>query len=281
MQLKAYFPGAIYPTISITGNKCLLNCSYCRGRYLDGMVSAVTPELLYQAAKSLKKKAAKGILVSGGFDKDGVLPIRPFLPTIRRIKEELGLLVSVHPGLVDREMACLLRESKIDIVDFQLVVDPIVIKEMQGLERGPLGYMESLDALMKYGPPYIVPHIPIGFRDGDATTEKEAVDLAKDYDPYLLTVLFSIPPPTSAIQGFISDLEKLLSFLRYARSSKYETAIGCMRPPKMRESLDVYAVEERLVDRVAVPDLRVVNKFGMKVIRACCSIPNEFIHLFS
>jgi hypothetical protein len=49
----------------------------------------------------------------------------------------------------------------------------------------------------------------------------------------------------------------------------------------MRESLDVYAVEERLVDRVAVPDLKVVDKFGMKVIRACCSLPNEFLHLFS
>ncbi|MEM3403003.1 MAG: radical SAM protein [Nitrososphaeria archaeon] len=281
MPLKAYFPGAIYPAISITGSKCLLNCSYCRGRYLDGMIGAETPELFYQVVKSLKQRSAKGILVSGGFDKDGVLPVKPFLPVIRRIKEELGLLVSVHSGLVNKEMACLLRESKVDIVDFQLVVDSIVIKELQGLKRGSLDYIRSLDVLMKYGPSYIAPHIPIGFRGDDATTEKEAVDLAKDYNPYLLTVLFFIPTSTPPIQPSIPKLEKLLNFLRYARSSKYETAIGCMRPPKMKRSLDVYAIEERLVDRVAVPDLVVAKKFNMKVIRACCSLPNEYLRFFS
>jgi uncharacterized radical SAM superfamily protein len=97
-----------FPTISITGNACALNCKHCGGKVLETMNSALTPEKLFELGLKLKKNGAKGCLVSGGCLTDGSVPLDDFVPELERFKRELGLTVFVHTG-VKQETAIALK----------------------------------------------------------------------------------------------------------------------------------------------------------------------------
>lgn len=148
-MIEAYIPGSRFPDISITGSSCQLQCDYCRARYLRLMEHVMTPKQLYDTIRSLVKRGARGILISGGFDRDGRLPIEPFLPVIRDAKRDFDVVVSVHAGLVNRELAEKLRSHGIDIVDYELILDPYVIKAIKHLRKEPEDFIRSYEILIK------------------------------------------------------------------------------------------------------------------------------------
>ncbi|RLE50075.1 MAG: hypothetical protein DRJ33_07710 [Candidatus Methanomethylicota archaeon] len=73
--LKSYTPYPRFASISITGSRCELLCKHCQGHYLSQMIPAETPEKFLAVIEKLAKKDVKGILVSGGFDRSGKLPL--------------------------------------------------------------------------------------------------------------------------------------------------------------------------------------------------------------
>ncbi|MCD6208587.1 MAG: radical SAM protein, partial [Thermoproteales archaeon] len=117
-MVDAFIPGSKFAAVSITGSKCWLNCKYCMGKYLKGMEHTPTPHHLKAFAKKFYKQGGRGILISGGFTREGKLPFTPFLQTIREIKKEYDFVISVHPGLVNKDDAENLRLAGVDIVDF-------------------------------------------------------------------------------------------------------------------------------------------------------------------
>ena len=278
-MVKAFIPGERYPTLSITGGRCALRCKYCMGRYLRGMVSTPSPKMLYDTVKRLYRNGARGVLISGGFDLEGRLPIKPFLQVIRDLKRDLDIVISVHCGLVDREAAGELRRAGIDVVDYEFMVDPLVIGEVAGLKsRGPSDFIESLRCLIEEGPPYVSPHIPIGLRYGKLGGEWEAIETLREFDPYLVVFLVFVPTEGTPMGKLPPPKEtEIIAVLDYARSRFREVAMGCMRPPKLKSTLDPELVERELVDRIAVPHKSVIEKYRLEVIHACCSMPNELI----
>src|SRR5512137_3052819 len=82
------FHGDRFPTISVTGRACSLNCKHCGGRVLSTMHSAETPEKLFALAEGLKTNGAAGFLVSGGCLLDGSVPLEKFTPVLGKIKRE-------------------------------------------------------------------------------------------------------------------------------------------------------------------------------------------------
>jgi len=281
MEIIAFSPGESYPTISITGTTCALGCLYCQGYYLKNMHSAMTPADLYSTVRNLHAKGARGILISGGFNKDGLLPVRQFLPTIKKIKKDFDLLISLHPGLVDKVLATEIRMSNIDIVDYELIIDPFVIRGVKGLNKSPLDYIKSLKFLTKFGPAYIVPHLLIGLRYGAIAIEKETIDSLLDYDPYLVTFLTFIPTRNTSMANCNSpEKEDLIELFSYARKLRGEIALGCMRPQKYKDDTEHLLIEKRLIDRIAVPSYKIVKKYNLNIIKACCSMPREFLPKF-
>ena len=282
MMPTAYIPGQRYPAVSITGTRCSLMCDYCRAYYLKGMYSVSSPHELYKLANKLYEKGARGLLISGGFNSRGELPIRPFLPTIREIKRDFNMIISVHSGLVSKETARSLGDAGIDVVDYELLTDRVVIRDVMHLRRKEDDFLKGLKWLMEEGPPYVAPHIPIGFHYGRITMEREALEEVSALKPYILifivfrptkgTPMESIPPPP------VEDVVKLLQSAR--KEFGGEIALGCMRPPEYKSSLDEIVIERGLVDRIAVPRWQVVRKYGMREVRACCSIPKDLMSLF-
>ena len=89
-----------FPTISVTGNSCALNCKHCGGKVLETMHPALSQQELFELGVKLKQNGAKGCLVSGGCLPDGSVPLERFVPVLERFKRELGLTVFVHTGII-------------------------------------------------------------------------------------------------------------------------------------------------------------------------------------
>ncbi len=94
-----------FPTISVTGTACALNCRHCGGKVLETMRSALSPKELFELCTKLKRDGAQGCLISGGCMPDGSVPLDRFVGAIGRIKRELGLTVFVHTGVINFETA--------------------------------------------------------------------------------------------------------------------------------------------------------------------------------
>ncbi len=283
MNVKAFIPGKKFPDISITGTSCPLNCAYCEAYYLHGMEPAPTPKKLYDTVRYLVKRGAKGVLISGGFDLQGKLPIEPFLPTIKDIKRDFDIVVSIHQGLVDKDLALKLREAGVDIVDYEMILDPYVIKNIKNLKsKDPEDYIKSFEILEEFGPYFIAPHIPLGFNYGRILHEYKVIDILTDFDPYILVFLVFIPTKgTRMSDSPIPDPKDVIKIISYARRKFKKTlALGCMRPWKIKYLVDPYLIEKSIVDRITNPPKSIIKKYNLKVIEACCSVPKELLHKF-
>lgn len=85
--------------------------------------------------RKMNARGVKGFLVSGGFDKEGSLHVRKYLPVMRKLKNELGVIFNVHPGVQGKDVVEEMSDA-IDIVDFEFTFTEAEIKE-KGLKRSP------------------------------------------------------------------------------------------------------------------------------------------------
>jgi uncharacterized radical SAM superfamily protein len=154
-----------FPTISITGTSCALNCKHCGGKILETMHPAFTPEKLFEICAELKLKGALGCLVSGGCQPNGAVPLKPFVPTLERIKRDLGLTVLVHTGIVDFATAKALKNAGVDAALIDIIGSEETIKEICNLYVTIEDYTNSLNALHESGLPFM-PHIVVGLHNG-------------------------------------------------------------------------------------------------------------------
>ena len=281
-ELQAFRPGVRFPAISITGTRCELRCKYCSGRYLKGMIPAETPEELWRVCVSLAERGAEGVLLSGGYTREAVLPIRPFLRTLRAIKEQLGLTLAIHPGLVDYGLAEELAAAGVDIALCELIGDRATVREALGIDRGPEDYMASLLALREAGVPYLAPHVCLGIWGGELAGELNALKIAREAKPEVLVLIVFIPtrgtPYADRRPPELADVAKLMAISRLMFPD-VPVALGCMRPrrPPYRERLDVMAVELGL-NRIALPAraaVRAAEERGLAVKwrDVCCAVP--------
>lgn len=87
-EIRFYYPLPRFPSISVTGNRCSLNCKHCAGRYLKQMKAAQRPEALKKLLKNLNEHGATGCLISGGSDKNGSIPLSEFYDVLSWAKRE-------------------------------------------------------------------------------------------------------------------------------------------------------------------------------------------------
>ena len=281
-EVGFFRPWEKFPPISITGTRCELMCKYCRGRYLRGMLHAETPEELWELCCSLARKGISGVLISGGFNREGVLPIRPFLKTIEALKEELGLKIAIHPGLVDRDLAEDLASAGVDVAMCDVVGDEYTIREVIGLSNvGPEDYMASLIALREAGIPALAPHVCLGVAGGELRGELRALRMAEAISPEVLVLLVFLPTRGTPFWGLsppgIMDVAKLMVIARLLLP-KCTISLGCMRPKgRYKALLDPLAV--RLgVNRIALPSRTAIEealRLGLKPrwYDICCAVP--------
>jgi uncharacterized radical SAM superfamily protein len=169
---QANFPPGIgfdYPLrtlcVSLTGERCELDCAHCGGQYLKHMVPV----------RQADPQGATSCLVSGGCDHRGRVPVTSHLDMVEQLRP--GRIMNWHTGLISREEAETIAPY-VDVVSLDFVVDNETIREVYGLEATAEDYVSTYDLLRGYAT--VVPHITAGLRGGLISGEYRALDILGD-----------------------------------------------------------------------------------------------------
>ncbi|MDD1777776.1 MAG: radical SAM protein [Candidatus Helarchaeota archaeon] len=283
--LHCFYPGDLFPAISITGSQCALHCKHCNKHYLSLMIPAERPEKLWEVCKNLEATGKIGCLISGGYNEQAMLPFEQFIPVIKQIKDKTKLVLNVHTGLVSREIALKLGEAGVDIVSFDVVGDEKTIQEMYGLKKSPENYLQSLKFLRGSKIRYIVPHICIGLNQGRLEGEIRALTLIKGTNPDIIVFLGLIPTENTPIQNLLPPSPKEIAKIIATARLLFPTiplSLGCMRPGKIiRNEIDKLAIQAG-VNRIEIPTQQAIQyaiQKGLQIQKhsSCCATPLKLL----
>jgi uncharacterized radical SAM superfamily protein len=217
--------------VSLTGDRCGLQCAHCGGHYLCHM----------QPVWDAQVEGAPSALISGGCDPEGRVPVTEHLDQIRQISQ--GRRLNWHVGLIsEQEMQAI--APYVQVVSFDVVGDRETIHEVYGLDKTPADYAATYAMLRRYAP--VVPHITVGLRGGHVGHERPAMDMLAQLGLDALVFIVLIPTPgTRYADCSPPEVEQVALLLAEARQRFPLTPIhlGCMRPRgDYRTRLDPLAV---------------------------------------
>ncbi|MEM1573651.1 MAG: radical SAM protein [Candidatus Methanomethylicaceae archaeon] len=251
-------------SISITGDKCSLMCEHCKGVFLKNMKYAFTINEILRAFQNAKNKGMKFVLISGGFDKYGKLPISNFLNIIKKAKEETGLIVEIHLGLYKN-----LEEVKgIDAILLDVIGSQDTIKNYIKGEWNVEDYEFVMKEAKKFIP-LVAAHILIGVDNGKIKGEYNAIDMAIRANVDALSIL-------TLINGGCK-IEDIKNVMKYARDNyNGHLTLGCMRTKgSMRLIIEKIAIDYGY-NGIANPSNESIiyaKNLGLEVkeVLACCA----------
>ncbi len=269
-----------FVAISVTGRHCDLRCSHCRGILLESMIPADNPEVFLQVVDRLRSSGALGILVSGGANRNGEVPLWEFIPAIRSIKEKNPQFkVIAHTGLVNKETASGLKEAGVDQILIDVIGDDETIRGIYHLDKHVEDYEETLTLLKEMGH-RLAPHIIIGHHFGEIRGEWRALEMVTHIgvETIVLVILkpiglngrgqMRIPRPEETSK--ISAIARILN-------PSIPIRMGCIRPahPWKAEMERGFILSG--VNTIAYPlqgTIDFAKEIGLKTrfIEMCCSI---------
>ena len=265
--------------VSVTGTACALQCDHCKTSVLKGMISVSPQAGLFEIARGLVEQGTEGILVSGGSTRSGRVPLEPHLRDMRRIRDELGMRVIVHSGVVAPGLAKGLADAGVEGVMLDVIGAQQTIREVYHLDLDVEDFERSIGLLAEQGL-RIIPHIVLGLHYGRMLGEWRALEMIRRHPvstlilvvltPLVGTPMESIPPP---------PLEDVVAFFAHARAAMPDTRInlGCGRPMgAMKVALDKAAVDHGL-NGIAYPAEGIVEYARASGLRPgyfeyCCSL---------
>ncbi len=223
-------PTATTP-ISVTGARCGLNCAHCGGHYLAHM----------QPIGEAQPNGARSLLISGGCDAQGRVPVAPHLETIAQLRR--GRRLNWHLGLVKPEDLEGLPPL-VDVISFDIVGDAETARQVYGLNVTLDDYVQTLRHLRQVAP--VVPHVTIGLYGGQIRAERAALEaLAAEGVERVILIVFIPTPGTRYAACTPPPLDEVASLLADARCLLPQAGLylGCMRPHgRYRQQLDELAV---------------------------------------
>ncbi len=256
--------------VSLTGPACALDCAHCGGHYLEPMLP------LAGLSQDPRLAQARSLLISGGCDRRGRVPVRAHLEQVRALRP--GRRLNWHVGLIERADLEAIRDL-VDVVSFDLVGDDETIAEVYGLEATVEEYRATYRMLRQQVP--VIPHITIGLRGGRISGERAALRLLQEEGAEAIVFLVLIPTPGTRYAACTPPApEEVARLLAEARLVFPETPLllGCMRPAgPYRAELDPLAVRAG-VNRIVKPhpaalDVARSLGLGLEMNQECCVLP--------
>jgi uncharacterized radical SAM superfamily protein len=196
------------------------------------MEPTMTPDKLINRCMEIKVQGGEGVLISGGSDSKGHVPLDQFGEAIRIIKNELDLKVVVHTGLVSEETARILAAAKIDAAMLDIIGDDQVSAAVYHINDGPMKMERSLQLLQKNGIP-TVPHVLVGLDYGQLNGEIQALEMISKTNPAAVVIIALSPIRKTPMEhANPPSPENIGKVITVARLSMEQTPIllGCARP---------------------------------------------------
>jgi hypothetical protein len=240
------------------------------------------PGRLISFCEKINDEGCVGALLSGGFDKRGrLLNLENMLKPIKKVKKETDLLIAIHPGFVDEDLARELANAKVDIALIDCIGSKATIKEILGIDASPDDYLDTLENLTDAGIP-IAPHICIGLHYGKLKGEIEALKMIKEScDPSVIIFIIFRPTKGTEMENFsppsIGDISKVIKKARETFPNA-DLSLGCMRPRNLlREEIEIAALKNG-VNRMVIPSKKTLDEamkmgYEIKEIDGCCALP--------
>ncbi|BCS95763.1 radical SAM family protein [Desulfoluna limicola] len=221
-----------FVNVSVTGSRCALSCEHCNRNLLRTMIPAETPERLKQIAELLAGQGGRGMLVSGGADSRGGVPLAMFADAIRHARS-LGLVVLAHTGIIEKSTAERLKESGVDQVLMDVIGHRRTIRDVYHLNRAPDDYLDAMRICREAGLD-VVPHVVVGLHFGQVLGEYNALKMIREAGVQSLVLVVLNPMPgtgmaSEALPPF-SDVERVFSCARMWNPEVF-LSLGCARPP--------------------------------------------------
>lgn len=269
--ITACYVGSEFPSVSVTGSHCDQMCEHCKAVYLRKMVPVESDKDLIDLAHSLSENNGNGMLISGGCDRNGTVPVLDHVDAIKEVSDK-GLLINIHTGFIGYTEARKLADAGVSCFSVDIHQDPGVIKMALHLEdREPDDYSELLDALLRTGVK-VVPHVTVGFGYYDLVRSGQLI-LSKGLRDVVLLAL--IPTKGTAIEDFRLTEDAVIDAVSVLSSMGLRVTLGCMRDRTMR-NLEVRCIEsgvKRLVNPTFETLKWAANKgYVVKTERQCCAL---------
>jgi uncharacterized radical SAM superfamily protein len=269
-----------FAAISVTGGRCDLRCAHCKGKLLESMIPAEHPETFLRIADQLRLNGAHGILVSGGADQEGGVPLKKFIPSIRELKERaLEFKVIVHTGLIRREIAEELRGAGVDQILIDVIGDDDTIHEVYRLNKKVGDYEETLWMLKEMG--YrLAPHIIIGHHFGELRGEWRALEMVTRVGvETIVLVIFKTLNAAERNHFKVPEPEETSKIFAIARilNPDIPVRLGCVRPAHPRKAAMERGAIDSGINTIAYPlqgTIDYAKEIGLKTEFAeiCCSL---------
>jgi uncharacterized radical SAM superfamily protein len=223
-----------------------------------------------------------GILISGGFDSMGGLPIdERILTEIKEVKKEYGqeMKVFMHLGFTDRQMAESLYEIGIDGVLVNIFSDKHSIEEIYNLKGCGPGMFYKNARLLKEAGLRVSPHLVIGLGDGSLSGEYRSLEeIARSGAD---SCVFAIAKNLSKHNRFVIPEIKPLDIVKlfeYAKNIMPDVPVilGCARPHGQEfEKMEIELIKLG-ISVIAFPSGRALdyakdNNYSFHFEEQCCA----------
>ncbi len=275
-MLTLYQPGNDFISVSVTGTSCALDCTHCHGAFLRHMSPANAPRKLLELARGMEANGGIGMLISGGCDSNGKVPLDGFYGVLARIKKETTLILNLHTGMIGEKDMLELKKAGVDIISIDVCGSREAMKNVYGLDTAPRDHIALMARLEDTGLNY-VPHITIGLDSGNPSGEMDAIDMIASFSPKVVefNALMSTPGHGSARLKDEAYFSRILRYAASTFSKDIRIGIGCMRPRNI--SLPIDLIGEGGIDAIAMPSRKLMDWLGSEGIGyrerdGCCAL---------
>ncbi len=313
VYISKYYSNRVnsFINISLTGKKCGLMCSHCKARLLSDMVDINSTDFLSTAdfvlqgglkpeenrvmeiisrhqssgiasAAGVKKSSVNGILISGGFDNRGCLPLdERIFPEIKEVKNKYGreIKVFMHLGFTDSQTAESLYEIGIDGVLVNIFSDRHSIEEIYNLKGCSPDMFYKNSRLLKKAGLRVSPHLIIGLGDSSLSGEYRSVgEIAESgVDSCVFVIAKNLSKHNRSDISEIKPLD-VVKLFEYAKSRMPDIPLilGCARPHGQEfEKMEIEFLKLG-VNAIAFPSERTLdyakeNNYSFHFEEQCCA----------
>ena len=265
--------------VSLMGSSCRLMCDHCRTRMLKALHRASTPERFLLLCENMHARGCRGMLLTGGCDRDGTIPLPPFASAAREARERWGYRFAAHTKLVTDDFARAAVAAGIDPLMVDVVGDEDSLHEVYHLRKHSLEDVErSLDRAEAHGL-RLAPHIMIGLARGRVVGERRALKMLQGRPLAALAIVAFTPLRHTPMADVKIDLPAVLEILEEARQAFPDTrlSLGCAKTGgKMQRQLEERALELGY-DAIAYPSEGVIARaremgYEVTLSEACCAL---------
>ncbi|MDD3001292.1 MAG: hypothetical protein PHF29_06025 [Candidatus Riflebacteria bacterium] len=253
-------------SFSVTNNLCQQNCAHCNGHYLNGMDDR-------ESIRTTDFSDYDSVLISGGGNSQGEVPIKEHLETLKLIPKRI--LLNIHPGYQPPENLKGLPNKT--VISFDIPSCDDTVKFVYKQNRTAEDYRKLFLEYEKHFK--TIPHLTIGLGNNTLSGEKSTIDfVSKHSSEGIVFIVFRPTKDTEMAEHNAPSMGHLHEILMYGKTKlKQPITLGCMRPSRLyRKNLDIiywmHGVNKIVMPHRTLTTILKKHQVKISIFNNCCAL---------